>query len=351
MSTYTKERNFIIITLDGASADYRLDINSGVFYGMKGSPIKTCPRKGEICGLFPYWRNDNGTNLGYALRKMFSDYKPTEFHQYTQYLMAADKLDSAGIPLLTLSDKNLIFASENIKLLVAYLKEVPANDFSMGDFKAFAEFEKVRNSLGTLADQLTAEMYHAIISHIPSVTKEELAVCTYYLTKGKLWEYENHNIRKLTNYIDWCRLMDKKPEKVSNFMREYVETHKTYELRKTEFNDKKLRYNYEKQAKAWEFEYGNYQIVIPTCGQDIVLEGQLMHHCVGGYVNNVIENSCYICFVRNKADLSAPYITCQVYTDGEIGQYFLAYDKYISKEEDKVFRQVFGEHLRKVWVG
>ena len=41
MSTYTKNKNIITITLDNTSGDYRLDINTGVFYGVKGSPIKT----------------------------------------------------------------------------------------------------------------------------------------------------------------------------------------------------------------------------------------------------------------------------------------------------------------------
>ena len=54
MSNYRKERNNIIISLDGMSGDYRLDINTGVLYGIKGTPIKICPRKSEVINLFPY---------------------------------------------------------------------------------------------------------------------------------------------------------------------------------------------------------------------------------------------------------------------------------------------------------
>ena len=122
-----------------------------------------------------------------------------------------------------------------------------------------------------------------------------------------------------------------------------------YYLRKTEFDNKKIVENYAKQSKAWEFSFGDYAVVIPTTGQDIVTEGEKMHHCVGSYVDKVVNNTDYICFVRHKDNLDKPYITCEVRTDGRIGQYFLAYDRYISTEEDKEFKKLFAEHLARVW--
>jgi hypothetical protein len=74
-----------------------------------------------------------------------------------------------------------------------------------------------------------------------------------------------------------------------------------------------------------------------------------MHHCVGGYVNDIIENRCYICFVRKKETPEVPYITCQVYPNGEIGQYYLAYDRWISSAEDREFKSAFQNYLNEVW--
>lgn len=143
--------------------------------------------------------------------------------------------------------------------------------------------------------------------------------------------------------------MERAPQKVNNFMREYCETKKTYDLRKAEYDNKQIAINYAKHSKAWEFAYGDYIIVIPTSGQDIIDEGAKMHHCVGSYVGDVVRNYTYICFVRRKDTPNIPYITCQVYTSGEIGQYFLAYDRYISDEKDKAFKAAFANHLRQVW--
>ena len=121
-------------------------------------------------------------------------------------------------------------------------------------------------------------------------------------------------------------------------------------LSKEKYDIKAMYDNYEKQRKAFTFSYGNYEIVIPQTPQDIIREGAEMHHCVGGYVNDVVKNKTYIVFVRNKSDLTVPYITAQVKLDGELGQYYLAYDRHISSVEDREFKDAFQEHLRANWV-
>ena len=132
-------------------------------------------------------------------------------------------------------------------------------------------------------------------------------------------------------------------------MREYIETRKEWEIRKLEIDMAKIAENYAKHSKAWEFEYGKYKIVVPTCPEDIILEGRNMSHCVGGYVSNVLNNDTYIVFVRPIDNPEKCYITCQVHTSGRIGQYFLSHDRYISSDEDKEFYNAYAEHLKKVW--
>ena len=352
MSTYTKEKNVIVITLDNSNGSYRLDINTGIFYGIKGNPVKICPRKNEIRSLFPYYRSDNGNNLGYIIHKMIADYPSTS--AYTRFVTAmqgADKVDALGFPLLCLTREQYEYLGNNIKSLSAWQKENDMEEFSYRSFFRWCEYEKAKKSLGAVADLLTPDMYYTLTNHSPTITPEEINVCAYYLNRGKYWEYHGGNVGNLIRYIELCRLLEKAPQKVNNFMREYCETKKTYELRKTEFDNKKMALNYSKHSKAWEFEYGNYKVVIPATAQDIVTEGQKMHHCVGSYVDRVLENDCYICFVRHKDTPDECYITCQVYTDGTIGQYFLAYDHYISSEEDRAFKAAFAEHLAKVWSG
>lgn len=349
MSTYRKERNNIYITLDGASGDYRLDINTGILYGVKGSPIKTCPRKREVADLFPRWTN-NATNLTYVIGRMIGDRHPaTTYPAMVEVMQSADKIDALGIANLSLYDEQYLFVGNNIKWLVAWCDEHAGEDFRYSSFRAWCEFEKVRNSLGSIANLLTAEMYRELLNHRNDYTVEELGVCAYYLGRGKYWEYHNHNVRALVEYIEMCRTMEKAPSKVNNFMREYCETKKEYELRKQEFDNRRMVVNYAGHSAAWEFEYGDFKVFIPSTAQEIIDEGRNMHHCVGSYVNRVVNNECYICFIRRKDTPNECYITCQVYTNGNIGQYFLAYDHYISSAEDMEFKEAFRNHLAKVW--
>ena len=350
MSTYRKEKNLIIISLNGASGDYRLDINTGVFYGIKGNPVKTCPRRSEIRSLFPYYRSDNGNNLGYIINRMIAVYADTSaYARFVTAMQSADKVDALGFPILALRTEQYIYLGENMKALSLWAKDNDKANFSYRDFFRWCEYEKAKKNLGAIAELLTPDMYYTIMQARPDLTLEEIGVCAYYLGRGKYWEYHKGSVTSLINYIEHCRLLEKEPQRVNNFMREYCETKQEYELRKTEFDNKKMALNYAKYAKAWEFEYGDFKIVIPTTAQDIVTEGSRMHHCVGSYVDRVVNGDTYICFVRHKDTPDECYITCQVYTDGTIGQYFLAYDRYISTDRDKEFYKAFQEHLKAVW--
>lgn len=347
MSTYRKDRNIILITLDGTSGDYRFDINSGILYGIKGTPLKICPHKSTVTNLF--WREGNRrTNVDYLLHHMFTHCKHTpEYIRYVSALMAADKIDALNMPLLHLRLDQYIYVGDHLKLLVNYMRET--ENFSFSDFQEWCTFEEVRESLGANANLITPKMYAKVKNLLPNLTPKELDTCLYYLSRGKYWEYHGGDLTYLCQYFGYCEDMGKEPVKTNNFMREFCETREAYYLYRTECDNKKIAMNYAKHSHAWEFECGNFVVSIPTCGQDLVTEGQRMHHCVGRYVDRIVDNDTYICFIRHKDTPDTPYITCQVDTEGDIGQYYLAYDQYITSDEDIAFREAFANHLREVW--
>lgn len=347
MSSYSKEKNFIIINLDGTTGAYRFDLNTGIYYGISGKPIKTCPRASDIRRMF----FSASGNVARLLYWMFDCTKTEKYPEMAKALQTADKIDALGIADLGLQVASYEFIGDNFKNFVAYMRESQEGEpFSFRGFHQWVEFEKAKAEYGSVLGQLNSEMYFTLKYYYPEITKEELAVSSYYLTRGKYWEYHRGDVSYLVSYLKACKMMEKTPEKVNNFMREFCETKKMYELRKTEYDNKLMALNYARQEKAWQFEFGNHIVIIPTSAQDIITEGERMHHCVGSYVNRVLDNSTYICFVRHKDNPDAPYITCQVHTDGHIGQYFLAYDRYIYLEEDRAFRDAFQNHLRSVWV-
>lgn len=353
MAEFRKDRNNLYITLDGRSGEYRLDLSNGTFYGIKGSPIKTAPA-GELYNLFRNTQEGNTSyHLSYMLAVLFNNYgcgKTANISHYLNCIGGAEKLDSINQNRgrrYNIYDYEWVNA--NMAEISKWLKANPntALPNSMHEIQCWVKWENDRKKLGAEFDLITAEMYNTMTNY--RWTKEEMSVAAYYLGRGKYWEYHNGNLSTLNNYFSYCKEMKKTPEKVNNFMREYIETKKEYELRKLEIDMQKIADNYAKHSKAWEFEYGKYKIVIPTCPDDIILEGRNMSHCVGSYVNNVIDNSTYIVFVRPIENPDKCYITCQVRTNGRIGQYFLSHDRYISSDEDKAFYYAYAEHLKKVW--
>lgn len=352
MATYSKEKNLISFKVEGSTGVYVFDINSGILYGIKGNPIKTCPRKSEIARSLPYYSYEEGaSNLTHWLHKMFINCSATsQYLEYIEILKNADKLDAVGIPVCVDWAEELRYIADNIKGAVAYMKTLGDDDrFNYSGFYDWYEFEKVKNSLGSVATLLTPQIYRTITHYIPNPTKEEIDLCVYYLVRGKMWEYCNGSVGRLFDYIAECKAMEKEPQKVNNFMREYIETHNIYLLKKKEFDDKKMANSYARQGKAWEFSFGNYVVSIPKTAQEIVDEGKNMHHCVGSYVNSVVGGSTYICFIRHKDTPNKCYITCEVGLSGTIKQYYLAYDHLISTDEDVAFREAFRKHLVEVW--
>lgn len=348
-----KERNLIKIYVEGSNGYYAFNVSTCELLGKKGSPLKQLPLSYEIRSAFRQYNS----NLYTVIRSML-EYEGCATYKYKRYapaLAGAERLDAIGVPNLRSHSSTYEYINEHFTDFARYHKEAVDNGTEINsrwanDFDKWLRWEKAKKSLGNFTEVITKEMYDEMTNYgRRTYTVDEWGVIAYYLVRGKLWEYANGDVRRLVDYLEKCRCMDKKPDKVNNFMREWCETTKTYELRKAEFDIRKMANNYAEHSKAFEFAFGNYVVVVPSTPQDIVDEGANMHHCVGGYVNRVVSGQEYIVFVRHKDTPDKCYITCEVYGDGRIGQYFLAYDRYISSVEDKEFYEAFAKHLKATW--
>lgn len=67
--------------------------------------------------------------------------------------------------------------------------------------------------------------------------------------------------------------------------------------------------------KKYDFSNDTLLIKAPDSGQDIIYEGQALHHCVGSYVPQVAGGSTVILFIRKKSIPDKPYVTVEVKND------------------------------------
>ena len=69
---------------------------------------------------------------------------------------------------------------------------------------------------------------------------------------------------------------------------------------------------YKSIAGKYDFEKSGMKIVYPKNPDDVVKEGNTLHHCVGGYTERVADRKCIILFLRRCSDLQHSYYTIEL---------------------------------------
>ena len=348
--TITKNRNLLVFIGDGEEKGYTLDINTGIILGKRGVAVKRMPFsrydiERALC--------DEHTMLCYVLSRILNRDMALTCERAQKWLNLADRLTSLGVPRDSDFFSYADMIDDNFKSFTKYRNSLTEEEKQgcsvLENFKYVPKYQELIKRLGSAVEGLTIDMYQRAMQY--NLEDEDWSVLVYYLAKCKLGEYHGMNTatERVAKYIRWCKAMEKKVDKVPCFSREYVETQKAYDAYKTEYDAKRLTQNYARKAKAFTFTFGEYSVYVPTCPQDIIREGNEMHHCVGSYTDRVIENTTYIVFVRKTETPDKCYITAQVHTDGTLGQYYLAHDRHIYLDADRAFYEAFAKHLRENW--
>jgi hypothetical protein len=107
--------------------------------------------------------------------------------------------------------------------------------------------------------------------------------------------------------------------------------------------------------KDLEFEQGDLCVISPKSKADIVDEGKVLSHCVGGYADRHVKGKLSIMFLRRKAEPDKPYYTIEVGNDCVIKQCRGYKNNVVSAggcekpEEIKEFEKLYQEHLMEVY--
>lgn len=98
-------------------------------------------------------------------------------------------------------------------------------------------------------------------------------------------------------------------------------------------------------VRRYFWENGDYIIIPAGKCEELVAEGQALHHCVGAtsnYMERMAQGDSWILFLRRKEDIETPYYTIEIsLADDGIRQYYAEYDRQPDKE---VIRQVLREY-------
>lgn len=112
-----------------------------------------------------------------------------------------------------------------------------------------------------------------------------------------------------------------------------------------------IRKNYRNLRNRYFYEDGKFMIRPARSAEEIVMEGRILHHCVGGdgYLEKHNNGKTYILMLRFKEDQETPYITVEIGAeDNRIIQWYGAHDK---KPDEKNMRKWLDSYITRLRCG
>lgn len=109
----------------------------------------------------------------------------------------------------------------------------------------------------------------------------------------------------------------------------------------------KMCIEYQKNAPLF-FENEDFIVLIPTTAKEFKEEADHQQNCVFRlYYPHVKECKTHVVFIRKKADIDTPYITCEVNNHGSIIQYLTKCNQNVTEDSAKAFKAAYQNYLYK----
>lgn len=124
-------------------------------------------------------------------------------------------------------------------------------------------------------------------------------------------------VREYADYLDMCQNQNYNlKNSFVLFPKDLQKSHDRVAERIKIKADMKMREEFQaayKRVKGQlDFEWDGMKIVYPASLDDIIVEGQSLHHCVGGYVGKVAAKKTMILFLRKCEEVEKPFYTVEV---------------------------------------
>jgi len=135
---------------------------------------------------------------------------------------------------------------------------------------------------------------------------------------GGLRYHDTNNV--LTEYKDYLNACETLGYDLTDifilFPRDLIKAHdqasNMMDRKKVAQYDEQIAAINDRLSKLYRYQEDGFVVLPPKSAQEIVVEGQKLHHCVGSYVASVIENRCAILFIRKKENPDNPFFTVEV---------------------------------------
>ena len=105
--------------------------------------------------------------------------------------------------------------------------------------------------------------------------------------------------------------------------------------------EKEDKYKFIKQYyRDLSYKNNDFTIIYPNNLSDVKLEGLILHHCVGSYVDRILNMTAYIMFIRKNEDINTPYFTLHYVLENNKIVIKQVHGKYNCNTSDKILNFV-----------
>lgn len=216
-------------------------------------------------------------------------------------------------------------------------------------FEQLVFFKEVKASDGAMAEPLFM-YFHSRISQAENIHKKTgLTYCQIrnYLEK-------QGGIFLIQLFSDYCNMSVDCLGHVEELRPKNIRTAHDRMTDKLKFHEN-AKYNARmhqrfKELKKLCMNYGDLIMKPPESSEDIIFEGSVLHHCVGGYVERHAEGKTNILFIRKKTAPDTPFFTVEVSNELRIIQChgYRNEAENPKPEEIKSFEEAYNEFLKKI---
>lgn len=120
----------------------------------------------------------------------------------------------------------------------------------------------------------------------------------------------------LKDYYNQCEQLSIPLDKIENILpRNFDEVHNSFSRKIRYATSQKNEVAYQKHKMIWDFLQvvsNEYEIQLPKNLTEIIREGEMIGHCVGGYTNRVADGTSIILFARKTMDPTTPLATIEI---------------------------------------
>lgn len=267
------------------------------------------------------------TDLKYSEMETFSSeaYIQIEYlikyikHNNLEYIVKAGFTDIAKDIVLRWNDAKIIkWKSNNLLKMLGIRKQ----DIDLVKLYNIQELKVYQYAIKNIpnADNIT-EIVRIIYSFGIDYI-EEIKNLTN-LSINQIFKYAK-TIQRLSQWKDYLYMASKLPGGIGEIKPKNLQAAHDRVLTESNFFAKKHQeeqiQNRFKQLQPLLFETNELIMKIPKSGTEIILEGKILQHCVGGYVQRHADSKTNILFIRKKDEPDVPYFTIEVSNNYHIVQ-------------------------------